>query len=384
MAKHEQLLKDLIGIKSYSGEETILKNFIADWFEHRQIANFAQDDNLIVRLGGEDRTRAFIFNSHMDTVSSGILPWRYGPWTAHKDGDKMIWLGASDMKGGLAASMLLAEAMAANGKPPVDMWFTYVVKEEVDGSGTESVADWFEREGHVKRYSDMAAISTEPTGLKELEHGHRGNLFLKMTTEGGSGHASRPHLLKTHSVRQMMKFADALQTKFGEWSQEFSDGQFTPPTLGEITSIQAGVAIKGAGEGQGIEVESPNKFPAVCTATFDIRTTPQFHRVAFEMIKEFGRAMNVSVDYAFPAAPAGYTDPTEKKIKVTKQIVPSAELTVSDGSADLGFLTIHGIKAVIFGPGEKDQSHKTNEYCYPSQIPEAVEIYKQIVEVWAK
>src|SRR3990167_7352058 len=118
----------------------------------------------------------------MDTVYSGSLPWRYGPWTAHKDGDKMIGLGASDMKGGLAASMLLAEAMAANGKPPVDMWFTYVVKEEVDGSGTESFADWFKKKGYVGRYRDMAAIFTEPTGLVEIEHGHRGNMFIRAET----------------------------------------------------------------------------------------------------------------------------------------------------------------------------------------------------------
>ncbi len=384
MADHEELLKNLIEIKSYSGEEALLKGFIARWFEQRKIASFAQEDNLVVRLEGKDTTRAFIFNSHMDTVSSGSQPWEYGPWNPQKVEDKIIGLGASDMKGGLAASMLRAEEAAASGEIPVDMWFTYVVHEETDGSGTKSFADWFEKEGYVQQYDEMAAIFTEPTGLKEIEHGHRGNLFLKMTTEGDSGHASRPHLLKTHSVRQMIAFADLLQNKFIEWGREFTDGKFEPPTIGEITSIQAGVATKKEGDQEIIEVESPNKFPPICIATFDIRTTPDFHKVAFGRIKKLGEKFNVTVEYVFPPAPAGYTDPGEKVMKIAKGIVPNTELTVSEGSADLGFLTVHGINAVIFGPGEKDQSHKTNEYCYPSQIPEAVEIYKQIVEAWAK
>ncbi len=384
MTNHEELLKNLIEIKSYSGEEALLRGFIARWFEQRNIASFAQEDNLVVWLEGKDTTRAFIFNSHMDTVSSGSQPWEYGPWNPQKVEDKIIGLGASDMKGGLAASMLLAEETAASGEIPVDMWFTYVVHEETDGSGTKSFADWFEKEGYVQQYDETAAIFTEPTSLKELEHGHRGNLFLRMTTEGDSGHASRPHLLKTHSVRQMIGFADLLQNKFIEWSEEFTDGKFEPPTIGEITSIQAGVANKKEGDHETIEVESPNKFPSTCIATFDIRTTPDFHEVAFERIKKLGKESGVKVEFAFPPAPAGYTDPNEKIIKIAREIVPDAELTVSEGSADLGFLTVHGVKAVILGPGEKNQAHKTNEYCYPDQILQAVDIYEQIVKAWAK
>lgn len=212
---YERLLKDLVGIKSYSGEEVEVKDYIKGWLEERQVAVVAQAGNLVVHLEGRDKTRAFIFNSHMDTVSAGDLPWKYGPWTPTTEDDRIVGLGASDMKSGLTASLLLAEKISHSGVPPVDMWFTYVVNEEVDGAGTKSFVDWFKDEGHLRRYTDMAAIFTEPTGFSELEHGHK------------------------------------------------------------------------------------------------------------------------------------------------------------------------GIKAVIFGPGEKDQAHKTDEYCYPTQIPKAVEIYRQIIDAWA-
>lgn len=59
-------------------------------------------------------------------------------------------------------------------------------------------------------------------------------------------------------------------------------------------------------------------------------------------------------------------------------------LEVSQGAADLGFLSIKGVNAVILGPGEKDQAHKEDEYCYYEQVKEAVEVYGKIVETWVR
>ncbi len=372
MAEHLTLLNDLIAIKSYSGEEDNIRDFASDWFKKRGIESQVVDGNLILHRAGKDRKRAFILNSHMDTVSKGDKGWTHGPWNPTIDGDKLIGLGASDMKGGMTASMLLAEQMFNGDTPPVDMWFTYVTKEEVDGSGTQNFAEWFSKTDDFKRYEDLAGIFTEPTGLKQIEHGHRGNMFLKVTTFGDSGHASRPRQLKVHSVREMINFSDRLQDEFKIWSDEFSGSQFKAPTLGEMTSVNAGDAI------------SPNKFPSICVATFDVRTTPDFHKVAFERITKLGEELGAKVDFAYPAAPAGYTDPSEKIIEVTRNIVKDTELTVSEGSADLGFLTGHGIKAIIFGPGEKNQCHVVDEYIYHDKIPQAVGIYNQIVKSWAE
>ena len=382
--KHLDLLKELIAIKSYSGEEDQIRQFIEAWFKEKGISSFTQDKNLTVYLEGKNRSKAFIFNSHMDTVSSGDSKWEKDPWNATEVGDRIVGLGASDMKSGIAASMLLVEQVIKKGVPPVDMWFTYVTKEEIDGSGTQSFAKWFIEKGYSKKYKELVGIFTEPTSLIEIEHGHRGNMFIKAQARGDSGHASRPALIKKHAVRQMIEFSDALQSKFNAWRKEFSDGIFEPPTVGELTSIQSGVVPKKMGAKLCIEVESPNRFPSSCVATFDIRTTPEFHKVAYKRIVDLGKKMNIEVTHAFSPSPAGFTKPEEKIVKVARNILGKSKLSVSNGSADLGFLTSIGIKAIIFGPGEKDQSHKTDEYCYPNQIPQAVEIYKQIIEAWAK
>lgn len=374
---HERLLQDLVGIKSYSGEEGEVRDYIRGWLKERRVEVTRQADNLVVHLEGGDKTRAFIFNSHMDTVSAGDQNWKYGPWTPTREDDKMVALGASDMKSGLTASLLLAEKISRSGVPPVDMWFTYVGNEEVDGAGTKSFMGWFKDQGYLRGYTDMAAIFTEPTGLTELEHGHRGNIFLRVKTIGDSGHASRPEAIKKHAVREMIAFADALKDQMSKWQKEFPSDIFTPPSDGEMTSIHAGV-VPGT-----LRAASPNKFPSLCTATFDIRTTPEFHTVAWERLQELGAKLGATIEQEADPAPAGYTDPSERIVQISSKAMGGAELTVSQGSADLGFLTAHGIKAVIFGPGEKDQAHKTDEYCYPAKIPTAVEIYQTVVNAWA-
>ncbi len=383
MSEHEQLLNKLIRTKSLSGHEEEIRTFIGDWFKERGISSEVIDENLIVHLEGVDKTKAFIFNSHMDTVGPGEKGWKQiDPWKPTPDGNKLRGLGATDMKSGLTASMLLAEQIHSSGKPPVDMWFTYVVKEEVDGSGSEKFAKWFSKNGYTRKYKDMAAIFTEATNLKAVEHGHRGNFFLEVTAKGKSGHASRPDIYVGKTpVRKIIEFSDELQKEVVNWKEEFKDTYFDPSiTVGEMTSLKANVKS----ESGKVVADSPNKIADVCTATFDLRTTPKAHDMLFKRVKELAKRMNVTVKNLYPPAPAGFTDPSEKIVKVVSSIVKNSKIEVTLGSADLGFLAAQGIKGIIFGPGVKLQEHKTNEYTYPAQIPQAVEIYKQIVEAWAK
>src|SRR3546814_5197180 len=46
---------------------------------------------------------------------------------------------------------------------------------------------------------------------------------------------------------------------------------------------------------------------------------------------------------------------SERIVKIAQEILPQSKLTVSQGAADLGFLTTYGVKAIIFGAGEKEQ-----------------------------
>jgi len=70
---HKRLLSSLIEIPSLSNQEAVIQEFIINWFLDRRIETQVIGDNLVAHIPGHDSTRAFILNSHMDTVSPGQI-----------------------------------------------------------------------------------------------------------------------------------------------------------------------------------------------------------------------------------------------------------------------------------------------------------------------
>lgn len=188
-----EILQDLLRIPSYSGQEGPIQQHIKDLFTESGINAIFQDENLVVHLEGIDTTRAFIFNSHVDVVHvANEAKWTHGPWSADVVDRRVYGRGASDMKSGVAASIETAKVLAQAKDLPCDVWFTYVVKEEEDGSGTKSFAKWFRDKDYTKQYREIAAVFTEPTNLDMAQYCHRGNFFIQATIDGDAGHVSRP------------------------------------------------------------------------------------------------------------------------------------------------------------------------------------------------
>lgn len=375
-----ETLKDLIAIKSYSGEEAAIRDYIESKLKGWGLDTERQGDNLVARVGGKDPSRALIMNSHMDTVSAGDLSkWSHDPWRPVIKQGRITGLGASDMKSGMAASMEMAHQLVGEGTPEVDTWFTFVVNEEVDGTGTREFADWFVKSGWMRGYKDVVAVFAEPTGLKEVEHGNRGNIFILLESSGDSGHSSRPDGVKKHSVMEMYDFGRALQDQVTLWAAEFSGTPFVPPTVGLFTSIEAGMKADGGV----LRPESMNKFPSMTRATFDLRTVPGFHEVAMERIRGLAAQYGIKVVETYPA-PAGYTDPSEKIVTVAREVLGGAGLVLSQGATDLGFLSQIGIKGVIFGPGEIKQAHQPNEFVWLNKLERSVDAYRQTLDKWGK
>lgn len=83
--------------------------------------------------------------------------------------------------------MEVAKALAAKDSLPCDAWFTYVVREETDGAGTQSFAEWFKEKRYVDQYKNVVVVFGEPTGLDTAQYGHRGNFFIKAEANGDAG-----------------------------------------------------------------------------------------------------------------------------------------------------------------------------------------------------
>ncbi len=361
-----KVLQGLIKIPSISGQEVAIQKYIFRSLEKLGLAPIPVGGNVVVKIAGTNNKKALIFNAHVDTVESGSLDkWQLDPFSGKIIGNKIFGLGASDEKAAVATQLLLAEQLMKD-QPACDVWLAFVVKEELDGSGTKEFVTWFAH-NEAKKYNKLAVVLGEPTGLKEIELAHKGNMFLKVTTFGDSGHGSKPENISKHAVMTMYQAVETLK-KLGEvWAKKYYDDLLGKPTI-SLTSIQAG------------SLECPNKFPDQCTATFDVRTTPQVHDLALKLIKKALPLANVEL--VCEPASFGFTDKNESIVQVVCT-VSRAKLAVSDGSTDLCFFTAAGVPGVIFGPGEKGCIHKPNEYCEAAKIGTCVDIYSRVVGEFA-
>jgi len=73
--------------------------------------------NVIGRIPGLDPEKALVYIGHMDTVPAG-QGWTLEPFSGDIVDNKLYGRGSSDMKGGLAAGMIVFRHIAAVGKQP--------------------------------------------------------------------------------------------------------------------------------------------------------------------------------------------------------------------------------------------------------------------------
>src|SRR4051794_28352140 len=68
--------------------------------------------SLLARSTGTGHGRKMLFNGHLDTVGVAGMS---EPFAGTVDGDRLLGRGSADMKGGVAAMVAAAEAVAASG-----------------------------------------------------------------------------------------------------------------------------------------------------------------------------------------------------------------------------------------------------------------------------
>ncbi len=184
------LLSRLVAIDSTNPDlvpgapgEGDIARFVADWLERAGLDTVVEDaapgrPNVIGVARGSGGGRSLMLNAHMDTVGAGGME---RPFSPKIEGGRLHGRGAFDMKGSLAAIMLVAAA-ARDANLRGDVIVTAVCDEEYASIGTQAI---------VERWQADAAIVTEPTGL-DLVIAHKGFVWYAIETRGVAAHGSLP------------------------------------------------------------------------------------------------------------------------------------------------------------------------------------------------
>lgn len=362
-----KLLQKLIQIPSISGKEGRIQEFIVKYLEELDCKPLLIKGNALVKISGKDDSKCLIFNAHVDTVDPGdIKGWKYHPYLGEMVGGKIYGLGASDEKGSIVAFLSLIEYYKIK-KPPLDLWFMFVVQEEIDGSGTKNSLNFFNQSNHLGKYQEISAILGEPTSLKNILIGHKGNVFIRLVASGKSGHGSQPTPFTEHAIFKLFGTSTTLKRIEKEWQKKFYHPVLGNPTMGIFTTIHAGTSV--------------NKFPDSCLATLDIRTTPDLHSRVLSELKKIMHPLDIGVDYHATPVEPGLTSKNEKIVKVA-QGVTKLPVSTDSSSSDLSFFTKVGIPAIVLGPGLRKVIHQQNEYAQIKIIKKSIKYYQRIIEIF--
>ena len=165
--------------------------------------------NIIARREGTRAGDCVHFNSHTDVVEVG-QGWTKDPFGGTLEDGKIYGRGACDMKGGLAASIVAAEAFIATHS-------TYHGAIEISGTADEESGGY----GGVaylaeKGYFDPARVQhviiPEPLNKDRICLGHRGGWWAEIETKGEIAHGAMP-FLGDCAVRHMGAVLQAFEDK---------------------------------------------------------------------------------------------------------------------------------------------------------------------------
>jgi succinyl-diaminopimelate desuccinylase len=247
-------------------------------------------------------------------------------------------------------------------RPPGDVHLLATVGEEVDCAGARAARD----SGATEGVGNL--VIAEPTDL-DLVVAHKGALFLEFVTEGRAAHGAMPEQ-GVNAITHMMALLDRLGA--------LDLGGAAHPLLGSAT-LSIGTVHGGS---------VVNIVPDRCSAQVDVRTVPGIdHAVLLARIEGviaelratrpgFAAHVRATGDY-----PAGGTDTGAPLGRAAGSVLEgvlgrpprvSGVSYFSDGSilqpgADLPTL--------LFGPGDPNLAHQTDERVHVAALERAAEFY---------
>lgn len=202
--------------------------------------------SVVGRLRGARAGPTLMLNGHLDTVGvQGMAE----PFSGRCENGRLYGRGAYDMKGGVAASLAAAAALARAGAPFAgELLVAAVADEENESLGTADV---------LSHYQVDAAVVTEPTHL-ELCLAHKGFAWIEVETVGRAAHGSRFDLGVDANLA-MGLFLSRLRALERELRQRPPHPLLGPP------SLHAGVLHGGT---------APSVYAASSKVTIERRTIP--------------------------------------------------------------------------------------------------------------
>jgi succinyl-diaminopimelate desuccinylase len=344
--------------------------------------------NLIARREGAGAGPCVHFNGHHDVVALGE-GWTRDPWAGEIEDGRLYGRGACDMKGGIAAAAIAAQAfvdMRPGFRGAVEISLT--ADEESGGYG--GVAYLAER-GRFDPGRVDHVIIPEPLGVDRICLGHRGVWWAEIEARGRIAHGSMP-FLGDCAVRHMGAVLSEMEATLFPLLAGRRTAWPVVPDGARAATLNLN-ALHG-GEAEGHEGLPAPCVPDRCVLTIDRRVLPEEDLAAVKAevtaVLEAVRARRPSFSYEirdlFEVAPA--VTPADAPIvqatgaAIARVLGREAAHVCSPGTYDQKHIDRIGRlrNCVAYGPGRLELAHQPDEWVGVADMVDSAKVMAAVLD----
>lgn len=377
------LCRGMVRIPSLSGDEKKVADFIEQNMLNLGFDSVERDryGNVTGRISMGSGGKRILFEGHMDHVDvSDPSKWTHDPYGAEVVDGRIYGRGTTDMKGNLAAAIVAAATLKAEGG-------NLAGEIIVSGSVFEEYFEGVAAEAIGERWKPDCVIIGEPSSLT-LKRGQRGRGEIVLEAFGKPAHSSSPEV-GLNAVKQLLPVLARIERDFEPE---------THPVLGEgileltdiISSPYPGASV----------------LPELCRVTYDrrllVNETEESVLAPLEKIIGEERSANADLDARVRFAEAEETCYTGTKIGARRfapgWLFPEDHWFVKAAAEGLKDAGIHapishyafctngsyyagkaGIPTIGFGGSQESLAHVIDEYIEIEQLEKACRGYIGII-----
>ena len=350
---------DELEVAKYAGDLLAREGLEVELLQHSESRG-----SLVAKLPGGSEP-GLVFCGHLDVVPAEG-PWQRDPYAAEVDQGKIWGRGTTDMKGGVAAMMAGALALARTGLPlRGPLYLSLTAGEESDNYGAAETVKHYQ-------FDPVQAVFIAEPSHNEVYTAEKGAFWLEIVTHGRAAHISRMEEGR-NALLMMLPILNGLQGL---------DIPFEPHPLLDDYRRSPNVILAG---------ENTNTIPATCTLRVDQRTLPgQDHAEILAkieaMVQDIARTSNipdfsaeVKVLLDNPPLEVSYDHPAlQKLLAISAEVNGSAQA----GPMGVGYFT-DAVKLVpvldapfaVCGPGNPRLNHQADEWVAIDKLMDSAKIY---------
>lgn len=346
-----ELLEQLVAIRSVSGSEQAIAEFVEGTARRWNLAVERDDTSVRVEVKGRRDGPLLALVSHLDTVPPGS-GWSRDPFVPSTEGTRLYGRGSGDAKASVAAMLAAARDVAELGGTETGRLLVVLGYGEETRNTTMEQA--VERIGRID-----AAVVGEPTNL-DIAIAQRGLMMVDLIAEGDQRHAGyAADGGFTNAVAVLAQDLLKLPSLFADRPHQTLGVTMATPTM-----LEAGV--------------SRNVTPPVAKAVLDVRSTPAWthEEIAVRLRESLLSRVVVTSRRLVPCeTPAG-----SRVLVAARRARPEAACFGSPTCSDWVFLG--DADAIKCGPGTSRRSHTPDEYVDLPEVTAARAFYARLAQAY--